>query len=385
MKALHFGAGNIGRGFIGKLLADSGIQVIFADVNDHVIEQLKTQRAYPVKIVGDRLNVIETVSNVTGVNSKNEADIIACFTEVDLVTTAVGPNVLKIISSTIAKGLSARFRAGNTRPLNIIACENMVRGTSFLKDNVFSYLTPEEQQQAETQIGFVDSAVDRIVPPVQFDPANPLLVTVEEFSEWIVDKTQFKGTIPAINGMEQTDNLMAFVERKLFTLNTGHATTAYLGKLKGHQFVKDSIDDPDIREAVKATMQESGAVLIKRYGFDPHAHAAYIEKILKRFANPYLQDDVDRVGREPLRKLSYNDRLIKPLRGTLEYGLPNQYLIQTIASALAYRNESDPQAVELAQLLQQDALESAVKKITELTESNIVQQIVTAYNALQKN
>lgn len=362
MKALHFGAGNIGRGFIGKLLADSGIQVIFADVNDHVIEQLKTQRAYPVKIVGDRLNVIETVSNVTGVNSKNEADIIACFTEVDLVTTAVGPNVLKIISSTIAKGLSARFRAGNTRPLNIIACENMVRGTSFLKDNVFSYLTPEEQQQAETQIGFVDSAVDRIVPPVQFDPANPLLVTVEEFSEWIVDKTQFKGTIPAITGMEQTDNLMAFVERKLFTLNTGHATTAYLGKLKGHQFVKDSIDDPDIREAVKATMQESGAVLIKRYGFDPHAHAAYIEKILKRFANPYLQDDVDRVGREPLRKLSYNDRLIKPLRGTLEYGLPNQHLIQTIASALAYRNESDPQAVELAQLLQQDALESAVKK-----------------------
>ncbi|WP_104884274.1 mannitol-1-phosphate 5-dehydrogenase [Pasteurella multocida] len=385
MKALHFGAGNIGRGFIGKLLADSGIQVIFADVNDHVIEQLKTQRAYPVKIVGDRLNVIETVSNVTGVNSKNEADIIVCFTEVDLVTTAVGPNVLKIISSTIAKGLSARFRAGNTRPLNIIACENMVRGTSFLKDNVFSYLTPEEQQQAEAQIGFVDSAVDRIVPPVQFDPANPLLVTVEEFSEWIVDKTQFKGTIPAITGMEQTDNLMAFVERKLFTLNTGHATTAYLGKLKGHQFVKDSIDDPDIREAVKATMQESGAVLIKRYGFDPHAHAAYIEKILKRFANPYLQDDVDRVGREPLRKLSYNDRLIKPLRGTLEYGLPNQHLIQTIASALAYRNESDPQAVELAQLLQQDALESAVKKITELTESNIVQQIVTAYNALQKN
>ncbi|HDR1907164.1 TPA: mannitol-1-phosphate 5-dehydrogenase [Pasteurella multocida] len=385
MKALHFGAGNIGRGFIGKLLADSGIQVIFADVNDHVIEQLKTQQTYPVKIVGDRLNVIETVSNVTGVNSKNETDIIACFTEVDLVTTAVGPNVLKIISSTIAKGLSARFRAGNTRPLNIIACENMVRGTSFLKDNVFSYLTPEEQQQAETQIGFVDSAVDRIVPPVQFDPTNPLLVTVEEFSEWIVDKAQFKGTIPAITGMEQTDNLMAFVERKLFTLNTGHATTAYLGKLKGHQFVKDSIDDPDIREAVKATMQESGAVLIKRYGFDPHAHAAYIEKILTRFANPYLQDDVDRVGREPLRKLSYNDRLIKPLRGTLEYGLPNQHLIQTIASALAYRNENDPQAVELAQLLQQDALESAVKKITEMTESNIVQQIVTAYNALQKN
>ena len=209
-----------------------------------------------------------------------------------------------------------------------------------------------------------------------------LLVTVEEFSEWIVDETQFKGQIPAISGMEKTNNLMAFVERKLFTLNTGHATTSYFGKLKGYRFVKESIEDEGIKADVKATMQESGAVLIKRYGFDPQAHAAYIEKILKRFANPFLVDDVDRVGREPLRKLSYNDRLIKPLRGTLEYGLPNQHLINAIAAALAYRNEQDLQALELAKSLAENGVAQTVRKYTELKDEAVIERIITAYQAI---
>ena len=382
MKALHFGAGNIGRGFIGKLLADSGLEVIFADVNEKVIDQLKAQRSYHVKIVGDSINTLENVTNVTGVNSKDENAVIDLFKNVDLVTTAVGPNVLKIIARTIAKGLIARFAAGNNMPLNIIACENMVRGTTFLKEQVFTHLTPEQQAEAEKLVGFVDSAVDRIVPPVQADESDPLLVTVEEFSEWIVDETQFKGQIPAIGGMEKTNNLMAFVERKLFTLNTGHATTSYFGKLKGYRFVKESIEDEGIKADVKATMQESGAVLIKRYGFDPQAHAAYIEKILKRFANPFLVDDVDRVGREPLRKLSYNDRLIKPLRGTLEYGLPNQHLINAIAAALAYRNEQDLQALELAKSLAQNGVAQTVRKYTELQDEAVIERIITAYQAI---
>ena len=381
MQALHFGAGNIGRGFIGKLLADSGVQVIFADVNDTVIDLLKSQGSYNVKIVGDSVNTVEKVSNVSAVNSKDENALIALFNEVDLVTTAVGPNVLKIISATVAKGLTARFAAGNHKPLNIIACENMVRGTTFLKEQVFAHLSPEQQAYAEQCVGFVDSAVDRIVPPVQTDERDPLLVTVEEFSEWIVDQTQFKGDIPKVNGMELTDNLMAFVERKLFTLNTGHAVTAYYGKLKGYRFVKESIEDENVKAFVKAVMQESGAVLIKRYGFDSQAHAAYIEKILKRFANPYLVDDVDRVGREPLRKLSYNDRLIKPLRGPLEYGLPNDNLIRAVAVALSYRNANDPQALELAQALQQD-VEAAVRKYTELQDEAVLSKISQTYRSL---
>ncbi len=382
-KALHFGAGNIGRGFIGKLLSDSGIHVTFADVNDQVIDLLNQQQAYDVKIVSEQQSKIEKVAPVDGINSKNSDQIIEKFNQVDLVTTAVGPNVLAIISATIAKALEKRFTSGNKNYLNIIACENMVRGTSFLKEKVLSHLSPDYHTALEQYVGFVDSAVDRIVPPVAPNAENPLLVTVEEFSEWIVDQTQFKGEIPKIDGMELTDNLMAFVERKLFTLNTGHAVTAYLGKLKGRHLIREAIEDEAIKNDVRAVMQESGAVLIKRYGFKQEQHFAYIEKILKRFANPYLPDDVDRVGREPLRKLSINDRLVKPLLGTIEYGLPRSFLTKAVAAALLYHNDNDPQAIELQQFIADNGVQAAIEKYTGLGESAVIQEIVTQYQQLK--
>ncbi|WP_337922635.1 mannitol-1-phosphate 5-dehydrogenase [Vibrio cholerae] len=379
--AVHFGAGNIGRGFIGKLLADANIAVTFADVNEPLVDQLSHQQEYKVKVVGSECKM-ETVSHVTAVNSASEA-LIERIIKTDLVTTAVGPTVLDIIAKTIAKGLSARFAAGNTQPLNIIACENMVRGTTHLKQQVYQFLTTEEQQQADALVGFVDSAVDRIVPPLQAANDDPLEVTVESFSEWIVDEQQFKGEIPQIEGMEKTDNLMAFVERKLFTLNTGHCVTAYLGCLKGHRTIREAIEDPSIHAQVKQAMQESGEVLIRRYGFDRALHSAYIEKILSRFANPYLVDEVDRVGRQPLRKLSANDRLIKPLLGTIEYSLPNGMLLKGIAAALKYRNSSDPQAVELQQNIEKEGVRSTLARYTGLAAESVeAQQIEALYQQM---
>ncbi|EGR1833682.1 mannitol-1-phosphate 5-dehydrogenase [Vibrio cholerae] len=379
--AVHFGAGNIGRGFIGKLLADADIAVTFADVNEPLVDQLSHQQEYKVKVVGSECKM-ETVSHVTAVNSASEA-LIERIIKTDLVTTAVGPTVLDIIAKTIAKGLSARFAAGNTQPLNIIACENMVRGTTHLKQQVYQFLTTEEQQQADALVGFVDSAVDRIVPPLQAANDDPLEVTVESFSEWIVDEQQFKGEIPQIEGMEKTDNLMAFVERKLFTLNTGHCVTAYLGCLKGHRTIREAIEDPSIHAQVKQAMQESGEVLIRRYGFDRALHSAYIEKILSRFANPYLVDEVDRVGRQPLRKLGANDRLIKPLLGTIEYGLPNGMLLKGIAAALKYRNSSDPQAVELQQSIEKEGVRSTLARYTGLAAESVeAQQIEALYQQM---
>nr|WP_158163194.1 mannitol-1-phosphate 5-dehydrogenase [Vibrio mimicus] len=374
--AVHFGAGNIGRGFIGKLLADADIAVTFADVNEPLVDQLSHQQEYKVKVVGNECKM-ETVSHVTAVNSASET-LIERIIKTDLVTTAVGPTVLDIIAKTIAKGLSARFSAGNRQPLNIIACENMVRGTTHLKQQVYQFLTTDEQQQADALVGFVDSAVDRIVPPLQAANDDPLEVTVESFSEWIVDEQQFKGEIPHIEGMEKTDNLMAFVERKLFTLNTGHCVTAYLGCLKGHRTIREAIEDPSIQEQVKQAMQESGEVLIRRYGFDRALHSAYIEKILTRFANPYLVDEVDRVGRQPLRKLGANDRLIKPLLGTIEYGLPNGMLLKGIAAALKYRNDSDPQAVELQQSIEKEGVRSTLARYTGLAADSVEAQKIEA-------
>ena len=381
MKAVHFGAGNIGRGFIGKVLSDSNVAVTFADVDAPLVDQLSHDQSYKVKVVGSECQ-IDTVTHVTAVNSTSD-DVIERIIHTDLVTTAVGPNVLNIIAKTIAKGLTKRFEANNSSPLNIIACENMVRGTTHLKNEVYSHLDESFHARCDELIGFVDSAVDRIVPPSEAANDDLLEVTVESFSEWIVDEQQFKGGVPSITGMEKTDNLMAFVERKLFTLNTGHCITAYLGALKGHETVRDAIQDPEIRAEVKTAMEESGEVLIRRYGFDKELHAAYIEKILGRFANPYLRDEIDRVARQPIRKLGENDRLIKPLLGTIEYGTENKTLLKGIAAAFKYGNDTDPQADELQTRLGESGLKSTLAHYTGLSEdSSEAAKIEEIFNTL---
>ena len=384
MQALHFGAGNIGRGFIGKLLSDAGVHVTFADVNEQVINEIAKRHQYPVNVVGEQ-STTEIVHNVDAINSSSNevSDYIA---KVDLVTTAVGPQILARIAENMAKGLIARHQQANTAPLNIIACENMVRGTSQFKQEIFKYIPHELHQWINSHIGFVDSAVDRIVPPATSKTGDILEVTVETFSEWIVDKNQFVGNIPQIKGMEPVDNLMAFVERKLFTLNTGHAITAYLGFYNNIATIRDAILVDSIRAVVQGAMQESGQVLIKRYNFDPAKHQAYIEKILTRFENPYLHDDTARVGRQPIRKLGSGDRLVKPLLGTFEYELKNSNLLIGIAAALNYRNDDDDQASDLTQQISNKGVVQTFCDISGIESNNpIVSQIEQLYTAMQNH
>ena len=380
MKALHFGGGNIGRGFIGKILAEAGYEVVFADINMTVIDRLNQDHGYTVHVVGEGVDQHETVKNVRGINSGDEAAVTAEISDATLVTTAVGPPVLEILAPLLARSLAARYRAGGA-PLNIIACENMVRGSSFLKEKVLT-AAGDDAALIDANTGFVDCAVDRIVPPVRGGDADPLAVTVEVFSEWIVDSTQFKGAVPAIAGMIATDKLMAFIERKLFTLNTGHTALAYFGQLAGKKTVGEAMQDDAVRQAAEAVMKESGAVLIRRYAFDPAAHRAYIDKILKRFANPYLHDDIDRVARQPLRKLGAQERFIKPLNGMLEYDLPHDATVRAIAATLHYHNPDDPQAVEMQYYRQAHSIAATLAKYSDFDNTAVVAEIEAAYQAL---
>lgn len=381
-KAIQFGAGNIGRGFIGAILSENGYEVCFADINENVISELNNKKEYVVEFVGQKCEEI-IIKNVCGVLSNGE-EIFEKIKEAEIITTAVGPGVLKIIAKTIAKGIEERMNSGIKENLNIIACENMIKGSSTLKEETFKYLSEDAKEYVNQYVGFPDSAVDRIVPPME-KTEDILRVRVEEFKEWIVDETLFKGEVPKIEGMTLTKNLMAFIERKLFTLNTGHAITAYLGVLKGYKTIKESIEDPEIKNIVLGAMKESGEVLINRYNFDRESHYKYIEKILGRFKNPYLVDEVVRVGREPLRKLSYNDRLIKPLRGTIEYNTNNENLILGIDAALNYKNSNDTQAVELDRKLNENNFENAFYEITGLQDKKLEKKIYENYIKIKNN
>ncbi len=359
-KAVHFGAGNIGRGFIGLLLSKAGYHVTFVDVAAPLVDDINALGKYNVQIFG-REDKIQ-VDNVSAINSNDHLDdLLNAIVEADIVTTAIGPNILKFIAPNIAKGLIKRV-AVNETPLNIIACENMVGGSTALKNFVYQNLTDDAKPKVDKLIGFPDAAVDRIVPLQKNE--EKLLVQVEPYAEWDVDSKGMVGETPSIEGMTIVDNLSAYIERKLFTVNTGHASIAYLAYQKGIKDISSAMKDADVVEMARRVWKETGTLLIEKYGFDPEKHWKYVETTESRFANPFLSDEVTRVARGPVRKLSPKDRLVSPATQLLERDKVPEALTTVIAAALKFDYSGDKEAVEVQSYIKENGIDAAISHFT---------------------
>lgn len=382
MLAVHFGAGNIGRGFIGNLLYHSGYETCFVDVNNDMVQLLNERHEYRV-VLAEPSQEETIIRNVRAINSATHPDeVISAIAEADLVTTAIGPNILPFIADLLAEGLKSRIKQTD-KPLNIIACENMIGGSSLLKEKVYEKLTGEEKGLFDQQFGFPDSAVDRIVPNQVNE--DKLMVKVEPFYEWVVEEPKIVGVRPPVKGITYVKDLVPFIERKLFTVNTGHALAAYFGYYYGIDTINSAMENPKIQELVEGALNESGAFLVEKYGFDKQEHDKYIQKIIGRFSNSYIVDEVTRVGRSPIRKIGPSDRLVRPAKLYLEViGKEPEYLLKGIAAALLYDVEADEEAVQIQQSIKEAGLEAAIEKFTELKpDSPLFKGIVEQYSQLK--
>lgn len=357
MKAVHFGAGNIGRGFVGLLLHEAGAEIVFADVAESLIDQLKATPSYTVHAVGAG-SFTAVVDGYTAVNSAKEPEaLVAQLADADLITTAVGVHILKFVAPSIAAGIAAR-PAGAPR-VAVMACENAINATDILEAEVRKHYAGDDLDE---RAFFANTAVDRIVPAQ--DPEAGLDVTVEVFHEWAVDRTPFEGNEPDIPGVTWVKDLSPYIERKLFTVNTGHAATAWFGYQAGLSKIADAITDKDVRPSVVAVLNETASLLVAKHGFDVQTQQEYVAKILDRFANPHLPDTAERVGRAPLRKLSRHDRIIGPAAELAERGLDYGSLLRAFEAALAFTPEGDPEVDQLQAIL---AGPDAREIVTEIT------------------
>jgi mannitol-1-phosphate 5-dehydrogenase len=359
--AVHFGAGNIGRGFVGLILHRAGYEVVFVAVVDELIDGLNSTPSYRVKEVGLDSDE-QVVDNYRAVNSRgDEAAVVAELAAADLVTTAVGPTVLRFVAPQIAEGL--RRRPDGAAPLAVMACENAINATDVLVEHIRSHVPGEEWPALAAKARFANTAVDRIVPGQSQDGLD---VTVETYFEWAIERPPFGGHEPSIPDATWVDDLAPYIERKLFTVNTGHAATAYHGFARGIRKLSDALDDDAVRAAVAGVLAETKQLLVAKHEFSDEAQQAYVDKILQRFANPYLPDTVERVGRQPLRKLSRSERLIGPAAELAERGIRPRHLLATVDAALSFDVPDDPESVELQDLLRTLPAEAATERITGL-------------------
>lgn len=361
MKAVHFGAGNIGRGFVGWLLHEGGYDLVFSDVAAPLVDAINAVDSYTVFEVGPG-GVDRTVTGFRAVNSATDPETVASeVATADVVTCAVGPTILRFIAPAIVAGLKQRDPARDA--LHVMACENAIGATDQLRDEIAA-LAGEEAGELLSRAVFANTAVDRIVPA---QPANNgVNVTVEPYFEWAIESAPFGGRRPQIPGAHFVDDLTPYIERKLYTVNTGHASTAYFGAAAGIERISDALAEPTIATRVGAVLAETSAMLHAVHGLEESELATYRETILARFRNPALVDTVNRVGRQPIRKLSRNDRFIGPAAQAAERGLSTDALLSAVSVALAFHDPQDEQSVRLQEMLRTTPAAELVTTITGL-------------------
>ena len=330
----------------------------------NIIDDLKKYPSYKVIQVGQEGESETTITNYRAINSKeNEADVISEITTADLVTCSVGPNILKFLAPIIAKGIDAR--PNDATPIAVIACENAIGATDTLAshikhpDNTAEHRLEDHHERAR----YANSAIDRIVPAQ--DPNAGLDVKLEKFYEWVVESTPFKDhQPPPLVGVKWVDDLQPYIERKLFTVNTGHAAAAYHGYYHKKATVYDALQDPVIIDEVRRALAETSTLIVGKHGIDPKEQKEYVEKIITRISNPHLEDKVERVGRAPLRKLSRNERFIGPAAELAENGNEFSALLDAAEMAFRFQNvEGDDESFKLAEIMKTKKPEEIAEEV----------------------
>ena len=377
-KAVMYGGGNIGRGFIGATLSQSGYEVTFVDVAAPVVQALQEQNTYPVRYVtteGYKDVWIQNVTAVDGNNTDAVADVIA---NCDIMATAVGVRVLPWIVPNIVAGLRKRW-AESGRELNIIICENLMNANHVLEGMLKEKLTEEECALFDKTVGLVEASIGRMVPvqTEEMKDGHPLRVCVEKYGFLPVDKDAFKGEIPQITNLVPYSPFDFYLKRKLYIHNMGHATCAYLGDILGLTYIYESIDRADVYILVKNAMLESAQALAAQYQAPIKPLMDHIDDLLNRFTNAALGDTCQRVGGDPARKLSPEDRLIGASKLALQQGIaPCHIAVGAAAGVRRYLSEN-----EKAQTVE-NALE-VLKEVSGLNgDDKLAQMILAMYKLI---
>ena len=383
-RAIIFGAGNIGRGFIGQLYCESGYDVTFVDVDDDLVTALNREQSYRLQTVfNDDVNECR-IGPVRAVHGSDTAAVEEAVAQAEIGATAVGAGALKFIAPRIAAGAAARARR-RKGPLNIIVCENLKGAAAALRGLVREHVARAQAEYFERSMGFVDTVIGRMVPiPTPDMRAEDVsLIRVEPYKELPVDESGFVGGIPDICAMLPQSSFPLFTARKLYVHNCGHALLAYTGYLRGHAYGYQALADPVVRDVLDAGLGESIAGIVAKYDADVTWLEEHARDLMARFANRALGDTIYRLGRDPRRKLSPGDRLVAPAELAVSANCEPRCLAWGIAAACLFDPPDDASAQELQRRIRVAGIATALAETTGLAaESALGRMILDAYATL---
>lgn len=359
---VQFGAGQIGRGFIGALFFESGYEVVFVEAVHELVERLNAKGSYRLNIVGQGACSYE-ITNIKALHISDTDEVAMALAQAEVACTAVGVTAMTAIAPLIAAGIELRSKQGNQTPLNFLICENQLHADQLLREAVRSCMHPDTQPFLDEFVGFAQCVVSRMVPIATDEERQSLNVRAEAYKQLPVDKAALKGDPLQVIGLQPVDNFEAYIERKLFVHNASHAILAYLGALKGYEYGYEALADPVIHAQLNAAILPILDALEIKHRFSRQTLRDHWDDLLNRYQNRDLGDTVFRLARDPLRKLRPDDRLIGAALLIQEYGLDIAPISFAIAAALRFDDTRDPSAVKLKEMITTQDIDSVLQSL----------------------
>ena len=340
-KLVLFGAGKIGRSFIGQLFSRSGYEVVFIDINQQLIDNLNKSGQYKVIIKSPKGDATILVTHVRGIHLSETEKVIAELAGASIAALSVGQQGLSAALPIIANALILRRRLHGDWPLDIIIAENMRNADEFISTEL-ARLLPSDYP-VSTLVGLVETSIGKMVPIMTLKDMeeDPLQVFAESYNSLIVAKNGFKNQVPDVTDLAPRENIKAWVDRKLFIHNMGHATAAYLGFQKNPEWVylEEALNDPQIYDDTRQTMLQAADLLVALYPgeFTHFQLEDHIDDLLERFKNKALGDTIFRVGCDLYRKLSPEDRLVAPIKVAIKLNKPYDRILKALVAGISFR------------------------------------------------
>ncbi len=380
-----FGAGQIGRGFIGDICNASGYSLVFVDVDENVVRMLNEKGEYPLWLLSGESRTEKRITDLSALNFTENEKITDAIAAVDLVFTAVGANNVPAVAPMLAGGISRKARENPDSYLNVVICENLLGSSRVLKNSIENLLPVESLAFLNEQTGFVETVVSRMVSPLpdELRQKYPLLVTVEPYNILPVEKKKFRGAIPSVKGFYPVDNLFPYEELKLFVHNLSHACLAYAGYLKGYTYIWETLEDSDIMKLLNGVLAEARSALIRKHGFQADEIDNYISDLIGRFGNKSLGDTVYRVGRDPLRKIGADDRIAGGIKLCVSENIYPENILLVMAYCLCYNYRIDEKAVKLQEIIREKGVTYVLEEISGIKDAGIRKKIEITYRELR--
>ncbi|MCM8788464.1 MAG: hypothetical protein NC907_01605 [Candidatus Omnitrophica bacterium] len=370
-KVLHFGAGNIGRGFFGQLYCQSGYHVIFVDIDESIIKMLNGRKEYPLWLTGKEIEKL-TIKNVSGINFTDRQAILKASKDINLLSFSVGVNNVGNLIQVLKEIIENKAISNPSSQLNIIIGENIKDASKTLKQHIIKNLSPSAVEYFEKNVGLVETVLGRMIPivPEQLKKQYPLIVLAEPYYTMPVAKNMFKGELPQVKGFLFVDDIETYEAMKLYIHNFTHAAFAYAGHKKGYTFIWQTVADRKIKDLVHKAHIEVKQAINKKYNITLKEIDDYYNDLLARFSNKNLADTVIRVAREPIRKIGPNDRIIGAAKLCQNQNILPEYISFFAALCIYYDEPSDPESRKLKNLLETRGLDYVLENISGLSRQD---------------